>query len=217
MSQASLIGRGTRVRGNVEGEGPLEVAGHVDGDVIMTGDVSVLAGASVAGSISGASISVAGAVKGDLRGTEAVLLERGARVVGDLSAPRIGIENGALVRGLVRTEGETGAAPQKRPQAAAVYRPAFPARAQQPLATTPQPPQVAAKPQQPPVAAKPAPPIARPPERQAPPIGAVDRHSAQVAAAASVAVAAAERRPPPPVVPSLGKGVKATKKKGRDE
>jgi hypothetical protein len=26
-----------------------------------------------------------------------------------------------------------------------------------------------------------------------------------------------ERRPPPPVLPSLGKGVKATKKKGRDE
>ena len=197
MSQASLIGRGTRVRGNVEGEGSLEIAGHVEGDVIMTGDVSVLAGATVAGSISGTSISVAGAVKGDLRGTEAVLLERGARVVGDLSAPRIGIENGALVRGLVRTEGEA-AQPQKRPPLAPA-RPQ-PTQMSAPARPQPQPMNAPARPQPTQVSA-PARPLAKAepaPERQA------ERP-------------AAERRPPPPVVPSLGKGVKATKKKGRDE
>ena len=58
------------------------------------------------GNVSGASVTVAGAVQGDVRASDAVLLERGARVVGDLTAPRIGVSTGALVRGLVRTDGE---------------------------------------------------------------------------------------------------------------
>jgi cytoskeletal protein CcmA (bactofilin family) len=114
MSQSSVIGAGTVVRGNLEGEGSLEVYGRVNGDVSMTGEVLVGEGGAVLGAITASKISVSGAVQGDLRGTEAVLLERGAKVVGDLSAPRVGIANGALVRGAVRTEGEPAPAPNKR-------------------------------------------------------------------------------------------------------
>jgi len=106
MSQSSVIGAGTIVRGNVEGDGSLEIFGRVEGDVSMGGDVVVGETGAVRGNVSGEKISVHGAVQGDLRGADAVLLERGAKVVGDLSAPRIGIANGALMRGAVRTEGE---------------------------------------------------------------------------------------------------------------
>jgi cytoskeletal protein CcmA (bactofilin family) len=114
MSQTSVIGPGTVVRGNLEGEGSLEIYGRVDGAVSMTGNVLVGEGGAVLGDIAASKISVSGAVQGDLRGTEAVLLERGAKVVGDLSAPRVGIANGALVRGAVRTEGEPAPAQNKR-------------------------------------------------------------------------------------------------------
>jgi cytoskeletal protein CcmA (bactofilin family) len=206
MSQSSVIGAGTVVHGSVGGEGSLQILGRVEGDVEMSGEVSVGDGGAVRGNVSATKISVHGAVQGDLRGTEAILLERGARVVGDLSAPRIGIGNGALVRGSVRTEGEPALSPNKRAPAAAFKPLAFVAK---PVAK---------------VEPKPAP---VPP----PPAAATDDDDDDDAedddAEDEVAMAALPparpkeqepaRRPPPPVLPSLGKAAKAKKKKGRDE
>ncbi|HEX4338707.1 MAG TPA: polymer-forming cytoskeletal protein, partial [Polyangiaceae bacterium] len=104
MSEGSVIGQGTVVRGNVRGDGSLEIYGRVDGDVLVTGDVTLGDQASVRGDISGARITIGGTVVGELRGTEAVLLERTAQVTGDITAPRVGIEEGARARGALRTE-----------------------------------------------------------------------------------------------------------------
>jgi cytoskeletal protein CcmA (bactofilin family) len=197
MSQSSVIGPGTSVQGNLTGEGSLEIFGRVEGNVTMSGDVSLSAGAQVLGDISAATLRVQGAVRGDLRGSQAVLLERGARVVGDLSAPRIGIASGALVRGSVRTEGEATLGVAKRPLAAGFKPTPFVAK---PVAKVE--PRVAAAPPAPPPLATPEPEADEP---------------ASERLVAPARTKEAERRPPPPVLPSLGKGVKATKKKGRDE
>ena len=191
MSQSSIIGAGTVVRGNMTGEGSLEIYGRVDGDVSMTGEVLVGETGAVLGQINAGRISVSGAVQGDLHGTEAVLLERGAKVVGDLRAPRIGIANGALVRGSVRTEGEPAVAQNKRVAALAP----------------------AAKPAPP--ALKSAPFVAKPVAKAEPKPLVVAQ--AVAAAAPAPRPQEPERRPPPPVLPSLGKGAKGKKKKDRDE
>ena len=200
MSQSSIIGAGTVVRGNVEGDGSLEIFGRVEGDVSMGGDVVVAEAGAVRGNISGEKISVQGAVQGDLHGTDAVLLERGAKVVGDLSAPRIGIANGALVRGTVRTEGEPALQPLKRATAtvSGFKSPAFAAK-----------------------------PVAKAEPKHAPALRDDDEQDddeedddEQVAVAVlpppRPREKEVERRPPPPVLPSLGKGAKAKKKKHRD-
>jgi len=125
----SVIGRGTVVRGNVRGSGSLEILGRVEGDVSVSGELVVGEEAAVRGSVSGSHITCSGAIQGDVRGSEAVLLERGARVVGDLTAPRIGVATGALVKGLVRTDGEPALGAPRRPAAGGAARPiAFPAR-----------------------------------------------------------------------------------------
>ena len=191
MSQSSVIGAGTIVHGNLQGEGSLEVFGRVEGDVSTSGDVLVAEGGVVRGDITAAKISVSGAVQGNLTGSEAVLLERGAKVVGDVSAPRVGIGGGALIRGHVRTEGEPVQGQAKRaPAPGPGVKPAFtPTFGAMPVA------KVEVKAPPPPVrevAVASAEPPARPKEK--PP----------------------ERRPPPPVLPSLGKAAKG-KKKGRDE
>ncbi|GMV13333.1 MAG: polymer-forming cytoskeletal protein [Polyangiaceae bacterium] len=191
MAAATIIGQGTAVRGNVRGAGSIEIRGRVEGDVQVDGDVAIGEDGAVNGSVSGAQILVAGQVAGDLTGSEAVMLERGARVVGDLVAPRIGIADGALVRGSVRTEGEPTA-----PRRAAVV----PTRrvgesfsgvkAKPALTATP-------KPATAPAAAKPAP--APPPAQVSVPIAAADPPAG----------------PPAPVVPALGKGVRGKKKAKR--
>lgn len=193
MSQTSVVGEGTVVNGNLEGEGSLEIYGRVLGNVTMTGEVLVGDGGAVRGQIVAAKISVSGAVQGDLRGSEAVVLERGAKVIGDIAAPRIGIGTGALVRGTVRTEGEPAPAGQLKRSVGPGLKPAtFAAK-----------PVAKAEPKAPAAPAA----VVREPE----PVEAVARPPAMPAQEKPP-----ERRPPPPVLPSLGKGAKG-RKKGRDE
>jgi cytoskeletal protein CcmA (bactofilin family) len=105
MAYASVIGSSSVIRGNVRGDGSLEILGRVEGDVGVTGDISLGPDAVVVGGISGARILISGSVEGDVTASEAVVIGETGRVVGDLSAPRIGMSEGALVRGSVRTEG----------------------------------------------------------------------------------------------------------------
>lgn len=133
MPQGSVLGRSTVVRGNVRGTGALEIFGRVEGDVSITGELVIGEDGAVKGDVTGGYVTISGAVQGDVRATEAVMLESGARVVGDLSAPRIGVATGALVRGVVRTEGEPFPGAARRPAGQAVRGPAtFVSRAAHP-------------------------------------------------------------------------------------
>jgi cytoskeletal protein CcmA (bactofilin family) len=173
----SIIGRTTRVRGRVTGAVDLLVLGFVDGEIAVSGDVTVDAHGLVGASVQGRRLVVRGAVKGDLLGEEAVVLEDGARVVGDVRAPRVAIAAGALVRGYVETgEGNGAAARVSRGEAAA--RPAPPASRPAAQARVAPPP-------------KPAP--------------AVHVAGGGGSGSNSGHGRAAARRPPPPVVPALKK------------
>jgi cytoskeletal protein CcmA (bactofilin family) len=199
MAAASIIGPGSVVRGNLRGIGSLEIRGRVEGDVEIDGDLAIGEDGGVSGNVRGAQVLVAGQVAGDLTGTEAVMLERGARVVGDLTAPRIGIAEGAWVRGAVRTEGDPPA-----PRRAAVT-PARRGGERADFASKLKPapmtaPKVAAPPPAPPPPAPPPPPPPPPPVREA---------------SSPKAAAPAPAGPPPPVVPVLGKAVRGKKKMKR--
>ncbi|MCW5835886.1 MAG: polymer-forming cytoskeletal protein, partial [Labilithrix sp.] len=99
MATSTVIGRASFIRGRVSGDGDLEIAGRVEGEVAVNGDVVVDTSGLVAANVSAARIVVRGAVKGDLVAEQVLLIEAGARVVGDLRAPRVAIAPGGLVRG----------------------------------------------------------------------------------------------------------------------
>jgi cytoskeletal protein CcmA (bactofilin family) len=103
--KTSTIGPKTVVIGNVHGDGDLELHGRVEGDITVEGNVLVASGAEVKGSVSAAAIRVAGSVEGNLQAAETVSVEPDARVVGDMTTPRVSIAEGAVVRGMVRTDG----------------------------------------------------------------------------------------------------------------
>jgi cytoskeletal protein CcmA (bactofilin family) len=196
MANETTIAAGTVVRGSIEGTGNLVVAGHVEGDVQLSGEVTVESTGLVGANVRAARIVVRGAVRGDLSADEAVVLEEGARVVGDVRAARIAVGRGALVRGYVETASEAGKAPVARAAERAAERPArpapAPARVERPA---PPPPARVERPAPPPPPKKveaPAPPPVSP------------RPSMLVGL---------KREPPPPVVPALKKGAKAVKKK----
>jgi cytoskeletal protein CcmA (bactofilin family) len=108
MAYASVIGSSTVIRGNVRGDSSLEILGRIEGDVSVTGDLELGPDAVVVGAVAGARIVIGGSVEGDVTGSEAVVISDTGRVVGDLSAPRVGMKEGAQLRGNVRTEGVGG-------------------------------------------------------------------------------------------------------------
>jgi cytoskeletal protein CcmA (bactofilin family) len=189
MALLTVIGRGVRVRGRITGEADLTIEGHVEGEVAVTGNVTIDSEGVVGASVSGHVVVVRGAVKGDLTGTDAVRLEEGARVVGAVRAPRIGIARGALVRGHVQT-GNAHAQTASRSKAHDTAHEAPPGRQ---AARHAAPPRIASVKHAPAMASRtiPAPPPA-------------------------AAVKIAAKGPPPPTVPALRKGAKgALKKKAR--
>ncbi len=115
-NDVAVLGRSTHVRGRITGAASIEIAGRVDGEVDVTGDVVIETSGLIGANVSGRRVTVRGAVKGDLIGAESITLEDGAKVVGDVRAPRIAISQGALLRGFVQTAGG-GAAPRAKAHA----------------------------------------------------------------------------------------------------
>ncbi|WP_438041526.1 bactofilin family protein [Sorangium sp. So ce128] len=221
MAAQSSIGPTTAIRGNVQGDGDLEILGRVEGSVVMTGDVTIGEGALIQSDVRGRRVVVRGAVAGNISGDEAVILEPGARVVGDLGAPQIGIHAGALVRGNVTTGAPLAAAPAPAPARVAAAAPAPRAAATRP-ARAPAEQRAPAPPARPAPRAAPAParpalaarPVveARPAPAPEPRLAAVhDDEEADLSASAAgegdePEAAESAGGPPPPVVPALRKG-----------
>lgn len=112
-NDVAILGRSTHVRGRVTGAASVEIAGRVDGEVDVSGDVTVESGGLCGANVSGRRLVIRGAIKGDLTGSESIALEDGAKVVGDVRAPRIAIAQGALLRGYVQTA-NGGSAPRAK-------------------------------------------------------------------------------------------------------
>ena len=72
-ANVTIIGRTTRVRGRLTGAADLEVQGFVEGEIAVSGDVTIDAAGMVGAGVHGRRVVVRGAVKGDLVGEEAVL------------------------------------------------------------------------------------------------------------------------------------------------
>lgn len=207
----TVIGRSSFVRGRVSGTGSLEIAGRIEGEVTVTGDLSVEGTGLVAANLSARRITVrGGAIKGDLTAEDGIVLEAGSRIVGDLSAPRVSIAEGALVRGHVQTgQAQKSAGAAKKPAQAFQTRPST-----QPSISVNKPSTSASSAngpvtaRDPRMAAKAPPPPPAPPAKKSAP-GSSNMPRGSVLAGTRPQAGKA----PAPVVPVLKKGAKATQKK----
>ncbi len=98
VGREAVIGRTTRVRGRIAGEGDLLVEGVVEGDVTLRGDLTVAEGASATSNVEAQAVTVNGALEGDVR-ARAVTVGGSARLRGDVVAEAFAIEEGAEVIG----------------------------------------------------------------------------------------------------------------------
>ena len=98
----TTIGKGITIKGTIQAEEAVTIAGTVTGDVVATNfDVVVEHGAHVDGAVTARAITVRGNSKGRLIAREIVRVFRSAAVRADVAAPRLTLEDGALFNGSV--------------------------------------------------------------------------------------------------------------------
>jgi cytoskeletal protein CcmA (bactofilin family) len=104
---STVIGPGTRIRGDVTAEGPVDVAGRIEGTCRASGLCRVRAGGSVAGDVAASSLVIEGEVTGETLEAEKVEIGARARVRANVRAPRVAIAEGGFLEGHVHMD-ETG-------------------------------------------------------------------------------------------------------------
>ena len=101
---ASILGRGARVRGRVAGEGDLRVEGHVEGDVAISGELTIEEGATVTGDVGAGDLIVGGTLRGDVAARGAVAVRATAHVEGTLGGAEVSLDEGASFHGRIDAE-----------------------------------------------------------------------------------------------------------------
>lgn len=129
---STLVGRETRVHGDLEFTGSCLVDGYVKGNVKAStpehAAINISEQGCIEGSVEAPTIFLNGTVKGDVRATERIELGSNARVIGNVQYRLIEMAIGAEVNGKLMHESEAGAqddadASLARPRAAATLSP----------------------------------------------------------------------------------------------
>jgi cytoskeletal protein CcmA (bactofilin family) len=95
----SYLGPALRVKGQITGNGHLQIDGKLQGNISLHGyRVTVGPAAHVSASITASEVVVRGQVDGDLRASDRIEITKDATVAGELIAARILIEDGAHIK-----------------------------------------------------------------------------------------------------------------------
>ena len=97
----TYIAPGTKLVGNLTGEGPYIFCGETEGECDIKGPVTVAEGSLWKGSVRATDIVIAGKVEGDVVATKRVELTGTAHVTGSLKGASIVVAEGAVIEGEV--------------------------------------------------------------------------------------------------------------------
>lgn len=106
----SIIPAGMTLRGKIEGEETLTVAGTVDGEIHLRGTLRLLESGSVRGRVSVWEALIAGRTEGTVMASDRAEILSTAQVEGEIRARRLTMAEGALVNGKM-VSGPPGAHP----------------------------------------------------------------------------------------------------------
>jgi len=95
----SYLNQGSKISGKLYFEGPAEVDGQIDGEIVAKESILIGESAVVIAPIMAPTVIVAGNVKGDIIGTQRIELLPSAKVLGKLTAPNLVVHKGAMFEG----------------------------------------------------------------------------------------------------------------------
>lgn len=95
----ALIGKTTRIRGEVYSEEELYFDGEVDGTIEVRHLLTIGPNGKVKASVKAKELVVKGSIQGNVEATERISIMNGASIVGDVKTAGIVIEDGAYFKG----------------------------------------------------------------------------------------------------------------------
>ncbi len=95
----TVLAAGTKVTGRVSGGGELLLEGAVEGEIVLSGNLTISEGAQATGDVKAADVTVQGLLEGNIDAQGVVQIGRAGRVIGDISGSGIAIEDGAQFSG----------------------------------------------------------------------------------------------------------------------
>ncbi len=96
------IGKSISIKGDVSGDEDTVIEGRVEGRIdLKNHHLTIGPNGNVKGEIAAKQITVVGVVKGNVTATERIELSDSGRVKGDLASPRLLIQEGAQLNGVV--------------------------------------------------------------------------------------------------------------------
>lgn len=101
---AYILGKGLVFRGELTGEGDLQVQGQLEGKINVTGTVVILEGASIQADVSASEIVVGGVVRGNLSASGRVEVSSTGHLVGDVRSKVLVVREGAALNGKINVE-----------------------------------------------------------------------------------------------------------------
>jgi cytoskeletal protein CcmA (bactofilin family) len=113
----SVLASGLTIEGKIGGKGHLRVAGRFTGNIDVTGELTIEAGASVDGEVKADTVLVGGEVRGNVASKSRVDLRESGVLIGDLKAVSLTVAAGSKMRGQAEFGWKEGELPE-RPAAA---------------------------------------------------------------------------------------------------
>jgi cytoskeletal protein CcmA (bactofilin family) len=107
-----VIAADLTIEGKIEGGGSVRIAGKFKGDVNVSGDLTIEAGAKLTGSVRADKVMISGELEGNVLGASSIDLQQTGIVVGDLKARSLAVAPGATMRGKAEFGGDDGEGPR---------------------------------------------------------------------------------------------------------
>jgi len=99
VTRESLIASDLTIEGKIEGKGNVRIAGRMQGDINIQGDLTVNQEAQLSGTLRARQVTLAGKLEGNIESAEKVELLESAVLIGDLKTGTLTIAAGSRVRG----------------------------------------------------------------------------------------------------------------------
>lgn len=98
----SMLGSGSVCTGSIKVEGGLRIDGTVDGEVLVSGTLTVGREGVITGDVTVGQAIVGGTIRGTVRAEQQLELQSGSRLEGDIYTTSLIIEDGVFFEGQCR-------------------------------------------------------------------------------------------------------------------
>ena len=98
----NMISEGTRLKGTINSQSDIRIAGTVVGEAISKGKLIVTSTGKIEGNVKVSDADIAGKIEGELHVTNKVILRQSAVIDGDTHTKTLIVEEGAQMNGACR-------------------------------------------------------------------------------------------------------------------